>query len=526
MRKFDHLTREELLRELRVATTELESFKFACRGDALRLAESIIEMSPAVLFRRMADETGKLVFVSRNVSQWGYSAAELLCEELTYADMVHPDDREDVETDIRLQRERDAEVYEQAYRIRTAGGETRWVHDRTSVVRDEDGRPMFNQGLVIDITERVLAEEELRRSEEKFRRIIQTAAEGFVLMDDELRFLDMNDAILRMLGYEREDLLGRTSLEFTSPGKRRFLISHRDELLSRNQRVFESEMIAKDGTRIPVIVHGNTLTDTLGAFLGNVAFVTNISEQKKALRLAEEVQRGLQPSRPPELPGLDVAGRSDPSSEVGGDYFDYIQRAPEQGAPAHLCVAVGDVSGHGVDAALLMTAARAFLRMRSMQPGGPVDMVADLNRHLAADLYGSGRFLTLVLLCVGSGGADLSWVLAGHDPPLLFDPGSDSFTPLRGRDLPVGVVPGYVFTEHTAPPLAPGQMIVLGTDGIWEARSPSGEMFGKARFRQVVRRAASGSAQEVLDAVYAALGSFTDGAQVTDDITLVVLKKH
>lgn len=522
MPDYSALSREELLAELTRARTQLDAFKASCQDDALRLAESIVEMSPAVLFRRTVDDPPRLVYISRNVSQWGYTPEQFLGEKLSYADVVHPDDMEELRSEIGRYRERGDESYTQNYRIRTADGETRHVHDRTSVVRDESGRAIFNQGLVIDVTERVRAEEGLRRSEEKFRRIIQTAAEGFVLMDDELRFVDVNDACLRMLGYERQDVIGKTPPELAAPESAAMLLRNKDRLRSMQYRIFETVLLHRDGYEVPVIVHGNTLTDSLGVFLGHVAFVTDISEQKKALKLAEEVQRSMQPSRAPDVPGLDIAGRSEPSAEVGGDYYDYI---PVHGRDDATLLAVGDISGHGVDAALLMTTARAFLRMRAMQPGGPAQLARDLNHHLAADLHGSGRFLTLLLLALDASGGDLVWTRAGHDPALLYDPAADSFAELNGSGLPIGVSLEYPFKQYRHPPLAPGQVLAIGTDGIWEARNGNGEMFGKDRLRRVIRENGARDARSILDAVFGELDRFTEGIMPEDDVTLVVARR-
>ena len=282
-------------------------------------------------------------------------------------------------------------------------------------------------------------------------------------------------------------------------------------------------MIHKDGHVVPTLINANTLRDADGDFLGHVAFVADITEQKKALELAGEVQKSLLPDRSPAVPGLDVAGTSVASEIAGGDYFDYLQGLDDDGRS--LSVAVGDISGHGVDAALLMTTARGFLRMRAAQPGSPAQIVTEMNRHLASDLYGSGRFMTLFYLKLDPQAQSASWVRAGHDPAMIYCPQEDVFTELGGAltGLPLGVIEESSYDEQ-ANELHPGQIIAIGTDGIWESRNPVGEMYGKDRFKNVLRDNAAAPAQGILDAVFRSVKDYTGGAKADDDITLVIVK--
>jgi len=143
----------------------------------------------------------------------------------------------------------------------------------------------------------------------------------------------------------------------------------------------------------PILVHGNTLRNDQGDVIGNMAFITDMTEHKKALALAGEVQKSLLPQTKPNVHGLDIAGKNISCDEIGGDYYDYIWRRVDPHAP--FSVIVGDIAGHGVDAALFMTTARSFLRMRASQPEKISDIVTDMNRHLTLDVFDAGRFMTL-----------------------------------------------------------------------------------------------------------------------------------
>lgn len=485
--------------------------------ERLGLARAIVENSPVMLFRRRAGDDPALEYVSDNVRALGYEPDELLSGKVTFEDIVHPDDAERVGEEIRRHTDDGSDVYTQEYRVLTRSGQERWITDRTVVVRDEDGRALYHQGILSDITRRRQAEEELRRNEEKLQRILNTAAEGFLLMDLDMRIIDANSALLSMLGHSLDQVRGKTPLQFASPHFKRFLLANWEELTAMEHRRFEGSCLHRDGHHVPVLVQGNILRDENGEPEGHVAFVANISEQKKALRLAEEVQKSLMPDSPPRVPGLDVAGRTLSSAEVGGDYYDFIP------AEDGLNVVVGDISGHGVDAALLMTSARALLRMRASSPGSPKRLVTEMNRQLSADLDGTGRFLTLFLVRFSPEGDRAEWVRAGHDPALVYCPRCEAFTELGGSGLPLGI-DGDTRFEQNDTELLRGQIIAIGTDGIWETTSSSGEMFGKARFRDVIRDHAELGAREIVDAVFKAVLHFTGGTRLRDDVTLVVVK--
>lgn len=242
---------------------------------------------------------------------------------------------------------------------------------------------------------------------------------------------------------------------------------------------------------------------------------------KEALTVAQEVQRSLLPEHPPSVDGFDVAGASLYCEDTGGDYFDY----PHLGIEAdELGLAVGDVSGHGIPAALLMTTARAFLRQRASKGGRLDEVVADANRLLADDVRLSGRFMTLFLFAVDPATLTARWVRAGHDPAMVYSTRDHQFRELGGdTGLPLGVDGDWSYTEETTP-LAPGDIILIGTDGIWEAANPGGEMFGKDRLMEIISSSSAQPAQDILDAILEGLRNFTAEAGFEDDVTLAVIK--
>jgi phosphoserine phosphatase RsbU/P len=143
---------------------------------------------------------------------------------------------------------------------------------------------------------------------------------------------------------------------------------------------------------------------------------------------------------------------------------------------------------------------------------------------LAADLDGS-RFMTMHLAVVDvRSGGNYRWVSAGHDPALTYDATTGCFDERDEGGLPLGILASGTYEEHSFGPLRAGQVIVVGTDGIWEMPNAHGEQFGKERLREVIRGAAAGTAAEIVDAIVASLSRFRGDCRLVDDVTLVVMK--
>jgi serine phosphatase RsbU (regulator of sigma subunit) len=242
---------------------------------------------------------------------------------------------------------------------------------------------------------------------------------------------------------------------------------------------------------------------------------------RHSLGVAMEVQQRLLPAGPPEVLGLDVAGHSTYCDETGGDYYDFL--VLDKTAPGAVLVALGDVMGHGVAAALVMAGVRAVLRDRAVAAGGLADLMGRLNRLISAD-HGGDRFMTMHLSVIDSQTGTMRWVSAGHDPAIIYDTATAQFQEVGEGDLPLGVMDDTTYTEQTHAPLRPGQVILVGTDGVWEMPDAKGEPFGKDRLRDVIRESAAGSAAVVARAVRDRLAAFKGDAKQVDDVTFVVVK--
>ncbi len=243
---------------------------------------------------------------------------------------------------------------------------------------------------------------------------------------------------------------------------------------------------------------------------------------RRWLTQAMEVQQSLLPNAGPTLAGLDIFGRSIFCDQTGGDYYDYFEKNGADGPVVN--IVVGDVSDHGLPSALLMTTARAFFRERAQQPDSVSGIVAGVNRHLTHDTQTSGRFMTVFFTEIDPCRLSIEWVRAGHDPALVYDSGTDVFEELDGGGgLPLGVFEDARY-ETSRRALVPGQLIVIGTDGVWEARDSAGRMFGKSTLKQLIRENSARSSEAIIAAVFEALKRFVAPLHLQDDATLVVIK--
>ena len=240
---------------------------------------------------------------------------------------------------------------------------------------------------------------------------------------------------------------------------------------------------------------------------------------RRGLYLAQEIQQALLPRECPAIDGLDMAARSLYCDETGGDYYDFIGNDNKQ-----LDAVIGDVSGHGISSAILMASVRAFLRQRAHLPGNLSRMMSDVNRQLLNDVEDSGNFMTLFYLRLDPSKRCLSWIRAGHDPAIFYNPISDRFNDMHGKGLALGISGQAVFEQNERTGLIPGQIIVLATDGVWEACNKEGDMFGKEPLYRIVRQNRNAVAEDILGKCFQALEEFQTGTVREDDITMMVIK--
>ena len=235
-------------------------------------------------------------------------------------------------------------------------------------------------------------------------------------------------------------------------------------------------------------------------------------------QVASEIQQRFLPATAPIVAGYELQGISFPCYEIGGDYYDFIQR--EDG---RLVVALGDVSGKGTAAALLMSSLHAAIHAQADIHDSLVKTISAVNRYLV-DSIPANRFVTLFYAELDPQNGSLSFLNAGHNPPLIVHIGG-TMEQLASGGLPLGIMTNADFREGRTK-LYPGDVLVIYSDGVSEATNPSGEEFGPTRLYEVVARNMEASAGGIRDRIESALTKFCQGTPAADDITLVIVKRN
>src|SRR5712692_10056535 len=234
-------------------------------------------------------------------------------------------------------------------------------------------------------------------------------------------------------------------------------------------------------------------------------------------QVASEIQQRFLPATAPQLVGYELQGISFPCYEIGGDYYDFIQR--EDGK---LVVALGDVSGKGTAAALLMSSLHAAVHAQADTHNSLVKTIGAVNKYLVESIP-PNRFVTLFYAALDPKNGALEFLNAGHNPPLIVHAGG-TMEQLASGGLPLGIMSDADFREGRTQ-LYPGDVLVIYSDGVSEATNPSGEEFGPTRLYEVVARNLDASAGGIRDRIESALTKFCQGTPAADDITLVICKR-
>jgi phosphoserine phosphatase RsbU/P len=239
---------------------------------------------------------------------------------------------------------------------------------------------------------------------------------------------------------------------------------------------------------------------------------------ERELQLAREVQVSLLPRRAPELAGWEFAAGWHPAREVAGDYYDFIPADDR----AELGLVIGDVSGKGLASALFMALTRSTVRASVAPARAPAVCISRANELLCAD-SANGMFVTLFYACLTVETGLLTYVNAGHNPPWLFHAATGQLERLARTGMALGVDDTTGYTDREVQ-LAPGDLLLLYTDGVTDALSEQDE-FGEARLAELLRQHSTASADVLLAVVEHAVNEFSGPTAPVDDITLVVVRR-
>src|SRR5437762_410488 len=234
------------------------------------------------------------------------------------------------------------------------------------------------------------------------------------------------------------------------------------------------------------------------------------------LEVARQVQLELLPPRDPQIDGYDISAYNFPTEEVSGDYYDWVRIFDDQ-----LGMVIADVSGKGVPAALLMAFLRASLRAATHIGYAPHISMSKVN-YLLWESIETNQFVTAFYGILDATNRTLAYANAGHNPPLLIAADGSARFDERGG-VPLGMFRDTRYYEHYLT-IAPGELLVLYTDGVTEATNPAGEEYGLIRMIEAVKRDKNLTARELIDSIHQDVVNWTDGAGATDDVTFFIIK--
>jgi sigma-B regulation protein RsbU (phosphoserine phosphatase) len=454
----------------------------------------------------------------------GFSPEEYASNPHLWIAMVHPDDREMVKRHV-AELLAGKHVPPIEHRIRRKDGRLRWV--RSTVVLHHDGNGQLHRydGLIEDITER-------KQVEERFDLAVRGTDAGIWDWDLRTNEVYFSPHWKNMLGYE-EDEIGKLYPEWENrlhPEDRERTLATIRAYLEGESTDYEQEhrLRHKDGTYRWILARGVAVFDESGKPYRMVGSHIDITQRKQMeaesrehearMVAAQKIQQKLLPAEPPSLAGFDITGAIHPAAFAAGDLFDYLPM-PD----GSLGIVIGDVTGHGFAPALLMALTHAYLHTVIRTETDIAQMLSLVNRNLVHEVEGD-RFVTLVLASLDPRSRSLTYASAGHPTGYMFDSSGNVKTRLESTGMPLAVLPDTVFPVSEPVLLVPGDVVILITDGVLEARSPEEEMFGEQRFLETVANHVDKKASEIIDGLYRAICDFSQREPPLDDIAVVVVK--
>jgi sigma-B regulation protein RsbU (phosphoserine phosphatase) len=246
-------------------------------------------------------------------------------------------------------------------------------------------------------------------------------------------------------------------------------------------------------------------------------YQAELERKRQELKIAHEIQQSFLPDAIPLLKGFDLAALNLPAKEVGGDFYDFIPISRDK-----MGLTIADVSGKGVPAALFMALSRTIVRTNARNNPSVAEVIKDANSMITADSK-SGMFVTLFYAILDLKVRTLTYVNAGHNPPMLFEEKSGDLIMLRARGIALGAMEEIELEERMLE-LESGSVIVFYTDGVTEAVDAHEQQYGEERLVKLIRESHSLSAQELVERIKAAVLAFCGDTPQYDDITLMVLK--
>lgn len=385
-----------------------------------------------------------------------------------------------------------------------------------------------------EIADRTGVQDLLRRVEERYQRLF-SAVKAYMysvgFSHGEAVSTSHNVGCIPVTGYTPEDYAANPYLwiQMVHPEDRELVLRNAAKIGAGEQPPpLEHRILHRDGgirwVRDTIVER----RDELGHIVGYDGLVEDITARKLAERelwgknaellAARKIQERLLPSVPPSLPDFDIAGVSLPCEVSAGDYFDYLPMCN-----GYLGLVVADVAGHRFGSALLMASTQAHLRSLSKMHNSVVEILDFLNAVLLDDIEDS-YFVTMFLARLNPRSRSFVYASAGHEPGYVLDASGNVKTRLESTGIPLGILPDLELLFGGPIVLAPGDIVLLLTDGVRDARSPSDRTFGLQQTLELVRAHRNESAAEIVQAITRSVQSFSCSRRLADDVTTMVIK--
>ncbi len=371
-----------------------------------------------------------------------------------------------------------------------------------------------------DITDHKLAGEELRM----LSNAVEQTADSVVITNKKGIIEYVNPAFVETTGYSLDETLGQTPRILNS-GKhdKTFYKKLWETILSGNtfretiiNKKKNDELYWSQQTITPMKNNDGKITHFVSV-LKDITELLEKKEQEIRLKIASELQQRLYKSKI-SVPGFNIAGKTYSAVETCGDYFDFIQMKD-----GSIGIVIGDVSGHGIGAALIMVQTLASLRAIAKFETDLGAIITHLNQALVDNLDDT-HYVTLILARLDPKKSSLQYVSAGHIPAYLLKGSDDKVEMLESTDIPLGIVKDHTYHKSNTIKLSPRDILAFITDGIIETRLHNEDEFGYHRTINVIKSYRQATASQITEEIYQATRSFVKHRVQEDDITSIICK--
>ncbi|MHC4405221.1 MAG: PP2C family protein-serine/threonine phosphatase [Planctomycetota bacterium] len=388
-------------------------------------------------------------------------------------------------------------------------------------------------GLATDVSDQEQARENFNYLKVYLDTVLEISGDAIITSDLDGVMMMFNEGAESIFRREALDALGEDmfTLLFAKDDLPEVKVALRD---AGHIRDWESKVMVDGETGEQEVFLEITISktrDVRGQESAMVALIRDVTARKRLeeerlanervqqeMRIARGVQLTMLPDRPPKIDAADIAARIEFCDDIGGDLFDFSH--PRSGK---LGVSIGDVSAHGVGPAIVMSSAKAMMNTLEQYTEDLEHMCFLLN-NLLEKTTEDDRFITMFYGLIDLEEKTLEYVNAGHDPPIVFRPATGQFEELQSTGMALGILPSERFRLGDVVRFSPGDMMLLTTDGIWEAADPGGDAFGKTRVFDILRDMHDQPCQAVLDELFDRVSDHCGGQSAKDDQTAVLFR--